>query len=213
MYRDNLIGAIYASNIEDAEALVAVVESATTIEELDAVEELVQEAGGNLPGSTIPLLEGPVDGDLIRIYDMADNTESTIGKIITTLEKNKNVVIAAAAATAVIGGLAGAIAKIKSTDPKVAALKKEAKALDDEAKALKKACDSGEISEIKCKVSLLMLSKKSKAIQKKIDSLTNKGKSSVKKESVNLTVAIYEAAVNGEITGDERDRLLGLLAE
>lgn len=208
MYRENLIGAIYASDIENPEELVSVVESATTIEELDAVEEIIVEAGGSLPGPVEDIVDDYSDLNVIEI-----DTESTISKIIDTLEKNKNVVIASSAAAAVIGGFAGVIAKIKSTDPKIAALKKEAKELEREAKDLKKACDSGEISELKCKMSLLVISKKAKAIQKKIETLKKSAKPSAKKESVNLTVAIFEAAMNGSISSEERDHLLDLISE
>ena len=135
----------------------------------------------------------------------------------------------AASVTALIASVAGLAVLIKSIGPKCPEAKElmaEVKDLQKQAATIKKAADKGDMNPKIAEAKVKILEKKVESLQKKAAKAEEKAakeaakddkKAKATKEStmdlVSAKLAIYEAAMAGEITMDEKESLLSELED
>ena len=189
-------------------------------EKLKAYKSMNQKAGKNTACSKPK--ENPV-------WDKYEQPEAKdYAKLNAKAEKTRKIGTAASV-TALIASVAGLAVLIKSIGPECPESKElmaEVKDLQKQAATIKKAADNGDMNPKIAAAKVKILEKKVETLQKKAAKAEEKAakaaakddkKAKATKEStmdlVSAKLAIYEAAMSGEITMDEKESLLSELED
>ena len=163
------------------------------------------------------------------VWDKYEQPEAKdYAKLNAKAEKTRKIGTAASV-TALIASVAGLAVLIKSIGPKCPEAKElmaEVKDLQKQAATIKKAADNGDMNPKIAAAKVKILEKKVESLQKKAAKAEEKAakeaakedkKAKATKEStmdlVSAKLAIYEAAMAGEITMDEKESLLSELED
>ena len=193
---------------------------ASNEEKLKAYKSMNQKAGKNT--ACAKPKENPV-------WDKYEQPEAKdYAKLNAKAEKTRKIGTAASV-TALIASVAGLAVLIKSIGPKCPEAKElmaEVKDLQKQAATIKKAADNGDMNPKIAAAKVKILEKKVESLQKKAAKAEEKAakeaakddkKAKATKEStmdlVSAKLAIYEAAMAGEITMDEKESLLSELED